>query len=80
MTISRSICVAANGIILLFLMSESYSTLCVCVCVYVYMYVPQLLFIPNFKFFILYWGIADFFGRNDAKAESPVLWSPHAKS
>ena len=22
----------------------------------------------------------DFFGRNDAKAESPVLWTPHAKS
>ena len=22
----------------------------------------------------------DFFGRNDAKAETPVLWSPHAKS
>ena len=21
-----------------------------------------------------------FFGRNDAKAESPVLWPPHAKS
>ena len=24
-----------------------------------------------------YW---DFFGRNDAKAETPVLWPPHAKS
>ena len=22
----------------------------------------------------------DFFGRNDAKAETPVLWAPHAKS
>ena len=22
----------------------------------------------------------DFFGRSDAKAESPVLWPPHAKS
>ena len=22
----------------------------------------------------------DLFGRNDAKAESPVLWPPHAKS
>ena len=22
----------------------------------------------------------DFFGRTDAKAETPVLWSPHAKS
>ena len=22
----------------------------------------------------------DFFGRNDAKAETPILWSPHAKS
>ena len=21
----------------------------------------------------------DFFGRNDAKAETPVLWSPHVK-
>ena len=21
----------------------------------------------------------DFFGRNDAKAEAPVLWTPHAK-
>ena len=24
--------------------------------------------------------IAQFFGRNDAKAETPVLWPPHAKS
>ena len=22
----------------------------------------------------------DFFGRNDAKAETPVLWTPHEKS
>ena len=22
----------------------------------------------------------DFFGRNDGKAETPVLWPPHAKS
>ena len=22
----------------------------------------------------------DFFGRNDAKAEAPVLWPPHEKS
>ena len=22
----------------------------------------------------------DFFGRNDAEAETPVLWTPHAKS
>jgi len=22
----------------------------------------------------------DFFGRSDAKAETPVLWPPHAKS
>ena len=22
----------------------------------------------------------DFFGRNDAKAETPLLWPPHAKS
>ena len=22
----------------------------------------------------------DFFGRNDAKAEAPVLWTPHGKS
>ena len=22
----------------------------------------------------------DFFGRNDAKAKTPVLWPPHAKS
>ena len=22
----------------------------------------------------------DFFGRNDAKVETPVLWPPHAKS
>ena len=24
--------------------------------------------------------LCDFFGRNDAKAETPVLWPPHAKS
>ena len=23
---------------------------------------------------------SDFFGRNDAKAETPVLWPPHVKS
>ena len=22
----------------------------------------------------------DFFGRNDAKAETPILWPPHAKT
>ena len=29
-----------------------------------------------------FWGDQpwDFFGRNDAKAETPVLWPPHAKS
>ena len=26
------------------------------------------------------WLPWDFFGRNDAKAETPVLWPPHAKS
>ena len=30
------------------------------------------------------WGLGDqpwdFFGRNDAKAETPVLWPPHPKS
>ena len=25
-------------------------------------------------------GDWDFFGRNDAEAETPVLWPPHAKS
>ena len=25
-------------------------------------------------------GPWDFFGRNDAKAETPVLWPPHAES
>ena len=29
---------------------------------------------------ILYVSPWDFFGRNDAKAETPVLWPPHAKS
>ena len=29
------------------------------------------------KNYICIW---DFFGRNDAKAETPVLWPPHAKS
>ena len=24
--------------------------------------------------------LKEFFGRNDAKAETPVLWPPHAKS
>ena len=27
-----------------------------------------------------FWRNWDFFGRNDAKAETPVLWPPHAKS
>ena len=26
------------------------------------------------------WTFWDFFGRNDAKAETPVLWPPHEKS
>ena len=25
-------------------------------------------------------GMWDFFGRNDAEAETPVLWPPHVKS
>ena len=29
------------------------------------------------SYLIVIW---DFFGRNDAKAETPVLWPPHAKS
>ena len=38
--------------------------------------------IPQSRFYflrkyILSW---DFFGKNDAKAETPVLWPPHAKS
>jgi len=29
----------------------------------------------------IYWCLReDFFGRNDAKAETPVLWPPHVKS
>ena len=28
---------------------------------------------------LIWWNI-NFFGRNDAKAETPVLWPPHAKS
>ena len=27
-----------------------------------------------------FWEIWDFFGRNDAEAETPILWPPHAKS
>ena len=30
--------------------------------------------------FIFYQSIVDFFGRNDAKDETPVLWPPHAES
>ena len=33
---------------------------------------------PAFSFINLYYW--DFFGRNDAKAETPVLWPPDAKS
>ena len=29
---------------------------------------------------VRYKGPWDFFGRNDAKAETPVLWPPHAKN
>ena len=39
MIISRSIHVAANGIISLLLMAEKYSSVCVCVCVCVCVYV-----------------------------------------
>ena len=31
--------------------------------------------LENFEYYSL-----DFFGRNDAKAETPALWPPHAKS
>ena len=27
-----------------------------------------------------YYYVGGFFGRNDAKAETPVLWPPHVKS
>ena len=33
-----------------------------------------------YSIFIFYQSIVDFFGRNDAKAETPVLWPPHAES
>ena len=29
---------------------------------------------------LVHWIIRSFFGRNDAKAETPVLWPPHEKS
>ena len=29
---------------------------------------------------VLAWRIPGIFGRNDAKAETPVLWPPHVKS
>ena len=29
---------------------------------------------------VFFTQVRDFFGRNDAKAEIPVLWPPHAKS
>ena len=29
---------------------------------------------------LIWEGLWDFFGRNDATAEIPVLWPPHAKS
>ena len=33
-------------------------------------------------FFFFFWSgnVGDFFGGNDAEAETPVLWPPHAKS
>ena len=34
-------------------------------------------FQKNIDFCFVAW---DFFGRNDAKAETPVLWIPHAKN
>ena len=39
----------------------------------------SFIIISNFKNFFFYWSIVDFFGRNDAKAETPVLRPPHAK-
>ena len=44
MIISRSIHVAANGIISLFFMVQCYSIVCVCVCVCVYTHTSHLLY------------------------------------
>ena len=35
---------------------------------------------PNWSTQCTFIWVWDFFGRNDAKAETPVLWPPHAKS
>ena len=44
----------------------------------------SMVFLPLDFFFIITYSKGDqswvFFGRNDAKAETPVLWPPHAKS
>ena len=40
-------------------------------------------FLPHIRLVLSYHCFnicASFFGRNDAKAETPVLWPPHAKS
>ena len=42
-----------------------------------YRYLLEVGEVGTFKFCDQPW---DFFGRNDAKAETPVLWPPHAKS
>ena len=34
----------------------------------------------SFEKTLMLGGIWDFFGRNDAKAETPVLWPPYVKS
>ena len=34
----------------------------------------------NFRKTSTSFSLRDFFGRNDAEAETPVLWPPHAKS
>ena len=38
---------------------------------------PGIVLFPSLSACLRTW---DFFGRNDAKAETPVLWPPHVKS
>ena len=44
------------------------------------MNVPALILRGHFKQIVHGDQPWDFFGRNDAKAETPVLWPSHAKS
>ena len=62
----------------------THTYVCICLCVDINVYITIIYIHKNIYTHLYVYSEGDqpwdFFGRNDAKAETPVLWPPHLKS